>query len=220
LPFQRVLNPVTERASDMKKAVLALATAATIGVAALAMPSPALAWRGGWGWGPGLAGGLVAGAVIGGIASSAYAYGPGYGYYGGRPTATMARLLIMLSVPHMGTVIPAGEAQSRRGSPGANEGSRRCLRLFSCRLARRNNQRTISGLSPSPSAANMAKLAGNLAGIGGPTTVSIVSLPKGPLGRTQAILRTRQRGAESAGLPWSRPSARLSTAALARAGVW
>jgi hypothetical protein len=68
-------------ASDMKKAVLALATAATIGVTALAAPSPAQAWRGGWG--PGLAGGLIAGAVIGGIASSAYAYGPGYGYYGG-----------------------------------------------------------------------------------------------------------------------------------------
>jgi hypothetical protein len=67
-------------ASDMKKAVLALATAATIGVTALAAPSPAQAWRGGWG--PGLAGGLVAGAVIGGIASSAYAYGPGYGYEG------------------------------------------------------------------------------------------------------------------------------------------
>ena len=63
----------------MKKAVLALATAATIGVAALVTPSPAQAWRGGWG--PGLAGGLIAGAVIGGIASSAY--GPGYGYYGG-----------------------------------------------------------------------------------------------------------------------------------------
>jgi hypothetical protein len=26
---------------------------------------------------------LLAGALIGGIASSAYAYGPGYGYYGG-----------------------------------------------------------------------------------------------------------------------------------------
>src|SRR6267142_5180508 len=67
--------------SDMKKAVLALATAATIGVTALVAPSPAQAWRGGWG--PGLAGGLIAGAVIGGIASSAYAYDPGYGYYGG-----------------------------------------------------------------------------------------------------------------------------------------
>ena len=64
----------------MKTAVLALATAATIGVTALATPSPAYAWRGGWGgWGGGLAGGLIAGAVIGGIASTAYAYGPGYG---------------------------------------------------------------------------------------------------------------------------------------------
>ena len=72
------------KASDMKKAVLAIATAATIGVTALVTPSPAQAWRGGWGgWGGGLAGGLIAGAVIGGIASSAYAYGPGYGYYGG-----------------------------------------------------------------------------------------------------------------------------------------
>jgi hypothetical protein len=33
----------------MKKAVLALATVATIGVTALAAPSPAQAWRGGWG---------------------------------------------------------------------------------------------------------------------------------------------------------------------------
>ena len=66
----------------MKKAALALATAATIGVSALVAPSPAQAWRGG-GWGVGLAAGLVGAAVIGGIASSAYAYGPGYGYYGG-----------------------------------------------------------------------------------------------------------------------------------------
>jgi hypothetical protein len=66
----------------MKKTVLALATAATIGVSALVTPSPAQAWRGG-GWGPGLAAGLIGAAVIGGIASSAYAYGPGYGYYGG-----------------------------------------------------------------------------------------------------------------------------------------
>jgi hypothetical protein len=64
----------------MKKAVLALAAAATIGFTALAAPSPAEArWRGGFG--PGLAAGLIGAAVIGGIASSAYAYGPGYGYY-------------------------------------------------------------------------------------------------------------------------------------------
>jgi hypothetical protein len=84
LPARRVGVPRTGKASDMKKAVLALATAATIGVTALVTPSPAQAWRGGWGgWGAGLAGGLIAGAVIGGIASNAYAYGPGYGYYGG-----------------------------------------------------------------------------------------------------------------------------------------
>ena len=63
----------------MKKTALVLATAATIGLSAVTAPSPAEA-RGGWGWG--LAGGLLAGAVIGGLASSAYAYGPGYGYYG------------------------------------------------------------------------------------------------------------------------------------------
>ena len=68
----------------MKRALLVLTTAATIGVTALASSSPAEArWRGG-GWGPGIAGGLIGAAVIGGIASSAYAYGPGYGY-GGYP---------------------------------------------------------------------------------------------------------------------------------------
>ena len=84
----------------MKKAVLALATAATIGVAALVTPSPAQAWRGGWG--PGLAGGLIAGAVIGGIASSAYGYGPGYGYYGGPAMAAML-LLITAGTPRRTT---------------------------------------------------------------------------------------------------------------------
>jgi hypothetical protein len=72
----------TGKGTDMKKVVLASVAAATIGITAMVVPSPAQAWRGG-GWGPGLAGGLIAGAVIGGIASSAYAYGPGYGYYGG-----------------------------------------------------------------------------------------------------------------------------------------
>ncbi len=67
----------------MKKAVLALVTAAVVGFTALAAPSPAEAhWRG-RGFGLGLAGGLIGAAVIGGIASNAYGYGPGYGYYGG-----------------------------------------------------------------------------------------------------------------------------------------
>lgn len=65
----------------MKKAALVLVTAAAVGFTALVAPSPAEArWRGGWG--PGIAGGLIGAAIIGGLASSAYAYGPGYGYYG------------------------------------------------------------------------------------------------------------------------------------------
>jgi hypothetical protein len=64
----------------MRKAPLVLAVAATLGLSAMTAPSPAEARRGFF---PGLAGGLLAGAVIGGLASSAYAYGPGYGYYGG-----------------------------------------------------------------------------------------------------------------------------------------
>lgn len=74
-----------ERVRDMKRTVLALTTAVTVGMTALTATSPAEArWRGGF-RGPGLAAGLVGAAVIGGIASSAYAYGPGYGYYGGYP---------------------------------------------------------------------------------------------------------------------------------------
>src|SRR5947199_2934085 len=69
----------------MRKAPLALAAAATLGLATIAAPAPAEARWGHGGWGPALAGGLLAGAVIGGIASSAYAYGPGYGYYDGYP---------------------------------------------------------------------------------------------------------------------------------------
>ncbi len=64
----------------MRKAPLVLAVAAILGLTAVTAPSPAEARRGFF---PGLAGGLIAGAVIGGLASNAYAYGPGYGYYGG-----------------------------------------------------------------------------------------------------------------------------------------
>ena len=65
----------------MNKTALVLATVGTLGVSAVAAPTPAEArWRGGFG--PALAGGLIAGAIFGGLASSAYAYGPGYGYYG------------------------------------------------------------------------------------------------------------------------------------------
>ena len=65
----------------MRKIALVLATAATLAVTAVAKPSTAHAHY--YGYGPGIFGGLVAGAPITGIASSAYGYGPGYGYYGG-----------------------------------------------------------------------------------------------------------------------------------------
>jgi hypothetical protein len=68
----------------MRKTVMFLATAASLAAATVAAPSTAEARHG---FGPGLAGGLIASAVIGGLASSALAYGPGYGYapayYGG-----------------------------------------------------------------------------------------------------------------------------------------
>jgi|SRR5450432_671480 hypothetical protein len=67
-----------------KKAVLVLATAATIGITALVTSSPAQAWRGGWGgWRAGPAGGVIAGTVIGGIVAGVPAHGPGYCYYRG-----------------------------------------------------------------------------------------------------------------------------------------
>ena len=67
----------------MRKAPLVLAAAAILGLTAVTAPSPAEAhWRG-RGFFPAVAGGLIAGAVIGGLASNAYGYGPGYGYYGG-----------------------------------------------------------------------------------------------------------------------------------------
>ncbi len=61
----------------MRKTLMAVAAVATL---AVSTASPALAWRGGWG--PGLAAGLIGGAIVGGaIASSPYYYGPGYGGY-------------------------------------------------------------------------------------------------------------------------------------------
>jgi hypothetical protein len=65
----------------MKKAAVVLSATAVIAMTIVSIPTPVEA-RGGWGWGPGIAGGLIAGALIGGLASSAYGYGPRYGYYG------------------------------------------------------------------------------------------------------------------------------------------
>jgi hypothetical protein len=65
----------------MKNAAIVFSAAAALAIAATSIPKPAEA-RGGRGWGPAVVGGLLAGAVIGGLASSSYGYGPPYGYYG------------------------------------------------------------------------------------------------------------------------------------------
>ena len=64
----------------MRKAVTALAAAATIAVATVATPTTADARRG-W-WGPGIIGGFAAGAIIGSAFARPYGYGYPYGYYG------------------------------------------------------------------------------------------------------------------------------------------
>jgi len=64
----------------MRKTLTALATAATVAIAAVATPTAADAHH--FGWGPGLFGGLVAGAIIGSaFAPRYYNYSPGYYSY-------------------------------------------------------------------------------------------------------------------------------------------
>lgn len=76
----------------MKKIILAVATAATLAVTALAAPAEARGGRIAAGVGLGLLGGAIAGAAIAGNRGYygpgyGYGYGPGYGYapayYGG-----------------------------------------------------------------------------------------------------------------------------------------
>ena len=72
----------------VRKTAFFLIGALVLPATVFSSPAEARYWRGGF-WGPGIAAPLVAGAVIGGLAASAYAYGPGYygagpyGYYGG-----------------------------------------------------------------------------------------------------------------------------------------
>jgi hypothetical protein len=74
-----LINNILVKGKPMHKAAVVFSAAAVVAMTAVATPTPAEA-RGGWG--PGIAGGLIAGALIGGLASNAYGYGPGYGYYG------------------------------------------------------------------------------------------------------------------------------------------
>ena len=79
----------------MKKVLAIMATVAT--VAATTMTAPAEAR----GLGPGLAFGLVAGALTAGAiaASGPYYYGPGYGYYGPRYYGLLRWFVSVLSAP-------------------------------------------------------------------------------------------------------------------------
>jgi hypothetical protein len=72
------------KGKPMRKAAVVFSAAAVTVMTAVSIPTPVEA-RGGGGWGPGIAGGLIAGALIGGLAYNAYGYGPGYGYYGPGP---------------------------------------------------------------------------------------------------------------------------------------
>ena len=70
------------------------AAAAPIGeplasIKAVPSTTQSVQWRGGWGWGAPVAGGLIAGAIIGGALAAPYGpgYYPGPGYYGAPPVA-------------------------------------------------------------------------------------------------------------------------------------
>jgi hypothetical protein len=76
----------------VRRTALVLIGALAIPAFVSSSPAEARYWGGGWrgGFGPGIGVPLFAGAVIGGLAASAYAYGPGYygvpgpyGYYPG-----------------------------------------------------------------------------------------------------------------------------------------
>ena len=76
----------------MRRTALVLIGALVLPAFVSSSPAEARYWGRGWGggFGPGIGVPLVAGAVIGGLAASAYAYGPGYygvpgpyGYYPG-----------------------------------------------------------------------------------------------------------------------------------------
>jgi hypothetical protein len=80
--FLHLLSVLDEKGEAMRKTLMALAAVATLAVSAVATPAPAHAQRG---FGPGLAAGIIGGAIVGGaLAGPGYYYGPGYGYYGGQ----------------------------------------------------------------------------------------------------------------------------------------
>src|SRR6266851_5254154 len=68
--FATGMSLLHEKGEAMRKTLMALAAVATLAVSAVAAPAPAHAQRG---FGPGLAAGLIGGAIVGGALA-----GPGY----------------------------------------------------------------------------------------------------------------------------------------------
>jgi hypothetical protein len=82
-----ICRSCSKKGEAMRKTLMALAAVATLAISAVAAPAPAHAQRG---FGPGLAAGVIGGAIVGGALAAPYGYygygpgyyGPGYGYGG------------------------------------------------------------------------------------------------------------------------------------------
>jgi|SRR5262252_4139599 len=100
----------------MKKMLSAAAALATVAVLLAGSATQANAqWR--WGWGPGLAAGLVGGAIIGGAIASSRPYyppPPGYAYYPAYAQPVPGPGCYWARVP---IYDPAGNIVSWRGRP-------------------------------------------------------------------------------------------------------
>src|SRR5258707_12591940 len=75
-------NTSLVKGKPMGKAGVVFSAAAVTVMTAVSIPTPVEA-RGGWGWGPGIAGGLIGGALFGGFCSRPCRRGP---WAGGLPT--------------------------------------------------------------------------------------------------------------------------------------
>ena len=101
----------------MKRMLTATAAVAVAAMTLVSTSSSADAyWRRGWGWGPGIAAGLVGGAIIGGAIASSRYYGPppGYAYYPAYAGPVPADGCYWARVP---VYDPAGRIVSWRGRP-------------------------------------------------------------------------------------------------------
>jgi hypothetical protein len=109
----------SQETTSMKRTLTVAATLATIAITLAGTTTHADAWwrHGGWGWGPGIAAGLLGGAIIGGaIASSRYYYPPppGWAYYPAYAQPVPAEGCYWARMP---ITDPAGNVVAWRGRP-------------------------------------------------------------------------------------------------------